>query len=347
MNCANQVIVNGIPIGNGNPCYFIAEIAGNFANEMEAVRIVDAAVRAGAHAVKFQTFDANTITTRANRFNMPSVGSRLQYDVFCEAQTPLDLQKFTVDYCKKKGITVFSAPSHLNDLTFMTELDMPAWKIGSDLATHIPLLQEIARTGKPIFLSTGMCTMEEVERSVSAILAEGNENILLFHCVSNYPGLPEEQNLLAMLTMKERFGIPIGFSDHVPGIAVSLAAVTLGADMIERHFWCEGCQEGADRNISSDELEFQSLTQGAMEIRLSFGSGRKEPVPSELKNMCTNRVSIIIMRDAEVGTTLSTDMIDIRRPGNGIPPYEWPNVIGRSLKRRVSAETPLQWQDLV
>lgn len=340
------VSVNGTFIGPGNPCYFIAEIAGNFANEVEAARTIDAAIRAKAHAVKFQTFDAATITTRSNRFDMPAVGTRLQYDVFREAQAPLELQKFVVEYAKERGITVFSAPSHIADVNFMQQLDMPAWKVGSDLATHIPLLREVARTGKPIFLSTGMCTLTEVERSVAAILEEGNEQVLLLHCVSQYPGVPEEQNLRAMVSLREHFGGPVGFSDHVVGIAVSLAAIALGADIVERHFWCEGCHCGADRPISSDEQEFTLLTRSAAEIQCALGNGIKEPSTSEKKNLTTNRVSIILMQDAAQGAILTNDMIDIRRPGTGLPPYAWPQVVGRKLKLDLPAETPLQWDYL-
>ncbi len=342
----HSVMVDGTPVGKGHPCFFIAEIAGNFADETQAARIVDAAMRAGAQAVKFQTFDAATITTRSNRFDMAAVGTRLQYDVFREAQTPAALQRFIVRYCKQRGITVFSAPSHMHDVDFMLEMDLPAWKIGSDLATHIPLLRTVARTGKPIFLSTGMCSMAEVERSVVAIHEEGNTDLLLFHCVSNYPGLAEEQNLRAMSAMRERFGVPVGFSDHVPGIAVSLAAVALGADMIERHFWCVGNQAGADRAISSDEDEFRRLTQGATQIHAALGSGRKEPAASERRNLCSNRVSVILMQEAEAGTVLTDGMIDIRRPGNGLPPHEWPLIIGRRLKKGLAAETPLTWEHL-
>jgi N-acetylneuraminate synthase len=343
MTSSQSIIINGVPIGGSHSCYFIAEIAGNFATEAEAARIVDAAVRAGAHAVKFQTFDADTITTRSNRFNMASVGNQLQYEVFRQAQTPFALQQFVANYCKARGITVFSAPSHLQDIDAMLKLDLPAWKIGSDLATHIPLLREVAATGKPIFLSTGMCTLAEVERSVSAVLKAGNPNLLLFHCVANYPGLPEEQNLSAMSTLRRLFGLPVGFSDHVPGIAVSLAAVALGAEMIERHFWCHGNQEGADRNISSDESEFRRLTTGTAEIRLALGSGRKEPALSERENRRTNRVSIILMQAAEAGSEIRPEMIDIRRPGSGLPPHEWPNLLGRRLKKRLPAEAPLTW----
>ncbi len=346
MNENKLVIVDGTPVGSGQPCYFIAEIAGNFANETEAIRIVEAAHGAGAQAIKFQTFDADTITTRSNRFDMVAVGNRPQYDLFRETQTPAELQRFIVSYCKARGITVFSAPSHLRDLDLMMEMDMPAWKIGSDLATHIPLLREIARTGKPIFLSTGMCSMDEVERSVAAIREEGDAGLLLFHCVANYPGLAREQNLLAMSSMRERFKLPVGYSDHVAGIAISLAAVALGAEMIERHFWCTGNQAGADRGISSDETEFLQLTREAGDISLAIGTGCKEPAESERKNLCSNRVSIIVMRDAPAGAFLTPQIIDIRRPGTGLPPSEWPHVIGRKLKLRMAAETPLTWECL-
>ena len=346
MSGGRQVALGGKSIGGGQPCYFLAEIAGSFANEAEAARIVDAAVRAGADAVKFQTFDPNTITTRSNCFDMPAVGTRSQYEVFCQEQAPAELQRFVVRYCRGLGVTAFSAPSHVRDLELMLELDMPAWKIGSDLATHIPLLREVARTGKPIFLSTGMCGMEEVERSVAAIREEGNEELLLFHCVSNYPGLAQEQNLRAMAALRERFGVPVGFSDHVPGLNVSLAAVALGADMIERHFWCEGNQAGADRGISSDEAEFRRLTLAAAEIRLALGSGRKEPSASEQRNLSRNRVSIILMQDAPAGAVLTSEMVDIRRPGTGLPPQAWPQVLGRRLAQGLPAETPLTWEHL-
>lgn len=342
----SSVTLNGTRIGDGRPCYFIAEIAGNFADETEAARIVDAAIHAGAHAIKFQTFDADTITTRANRFDMPSVGTRRQYDVFREAQTPFELQQYVVRYCKERNITVFSAPSHMKDIDFMLKLDMPAWKIGSDLATHIPLIREVARTGKPIFLSTGMCTLEEVEQSVTEIRKQGNENPLLLHCVSNYPGMAREQNLRAMTTLRERFGVPVGFSDHVPGIIVSLAAVAMGADILERHFWCAGNRPGADRNISSDETEFRRLTTEAAEIHIALGNGVKEPATSERKNLRANRASIILMKNVEAGTALTPDMLDIRRPGDGLPPGEWSNVIGRRLKQNLPAETPLNWRHL-
>lgn len=336
------VNVDGKNIGEGCPCYFMAEIAGNYNSEEETVRIVDSCVRSGADAVKFQTLDPETITTKNNFFDMGSVGQKRQYDVFVEYKIEPALQRFLVDYCNKKKITVFTAPSHMDDLELIDSFNPPAYKIGSDLATHIPLLKRIGESGKPIFLSTGMCTMKEVEKSVEAILSTGNENILLFHCISNYPAEPEEQNLKAILTMKEKFDCPVGFSDHTVGFDLSLAAVAMGADMIERHYWCEGNTEGADREISLDEKQFREMREKAEIIQRAMGNGEKKPVESELKNMQKNRISIIVMKDLEKGTVIREDMIDIRRPGTGLSPEMWDRVIGMKILEDLSAETPLQ-----
>ncbi|NJB69198.1 N-acetylneuraminate synthase [Desulfobaculum xiamenense] len=339
---AATVTLDGTDIGTGRRVYFMAEVAGNFAGEEEAARIVDSAMRAGADAVKFQTLDPETITTRANRFDMPSVGTRLQREVFAESRTPPEVQAFLVDYCKRRGVTVFSAPSHVRDLEFMERLDLPAYKIGSDLATHIPLLEIVADTGKPIFLSTGMCTMAEVRDSVEAILARGNDRLLLFHCVSNYPADPAEQNLRAMVAMKREFGLPTGFSDHTVGIDCARAAVALGADMIERHYWCEGNAEGSDRALSSDEAEFRRLVDYAAHVLPAFGDGVKRPTPAEERNMRTNKVSLIVMRDVAAGDVLDETILDVRRPGTGLAPKWWRSALGRRVLVPIAAETPLR-----
>jgi len=336
------VTVDGRIIGSGQPCYFMAEVAGNFTTEQEAVRIVDSAVRAGADAVKFQTLDPQTITTKSNRFDMAAAGTRRQYDLFAEAQTPTELQLFLVDYCRQKGVTAFSAPSHLKDLELMAKFDSPAYKIGSDLATHIPLLIEIAKTGKAIFLSTGMCTMAEVEESLEAIYATGNDRVLLLHCVADYPGLAEEQNLKAMVAMKKKFGCPVGFSDHTIGLDVSCAALALGAELIERHYWCEGNTEGVDRGISSDENEFRRLVEASRRISAVLGDGVKRPSPHELRNMKTNKISIIVMESIAAGTVLEESMIDIRRPGYGLAPKLWKQVVGKRVLMDLEAEQPLE-----
>lgn len=339
---AKTVQLDGVTIGAGDRVYFMAEVAGNFAGEDEARRIVDSAVRAGADAVKFQTLDPETITTRSNRFDMDSVGTRLQYEVFAENLTPPTVQEALVSYCKQKGVTVFSAPSHIRDLEFMEKLDMPAYKIGSDLATHIPLLEMVAETGKPIFLSTGMCSLQEVRESVEAILAKGKSKLLLFHCVSNYPARMDEQNLRAMVAMKQEFGLPTGFSDHTVGIACARAAVALGADMIERHYWCEGNTEGSDRALSSDEAEFRRLVEYSHEVLPALGDGVKRPSAAEVRNMRTNKVSIVVMRDIKAGERITGADIDIRRPGYGLPPKFFRQVQGMRILEDISAETPLE-----
>ena len=342
MHKSKIVNIDGANIGSGEPCYFIAEIAGNFSCEEEAVRIVDSAKRAGANAVKFQTFDPATVTTRSNRFDMGSVGNRFQYEVFVELQTPPELQLFIVDYCRSIGVAVFSAPSHMNDLELMAKFDMPVYKIGSDLATHLPLLMEVAKLKKPIILSTGMCTIGEIDTSVETIYSAGNDQLILLHCVSNYPGLVEEQNLKAILTMKNTFMCPTGFSDHTVGIDVSLAAIALGADIIERHYWCAGNIEGCDKNISSDEEEFGKLVAKSKYVAKALGDGVKRPSFNEIRNMKTNRVSIIVMKDIKAGTILEPDMLDIRRPGNGLAPKYWEKLVGKRVMVDLKKEEPLE-----
>jgi len=235
-NIMKEVKIGDKIIGENHPCYTVAEIGGAFHNIEEAKRLIDSAVEIKVDAVKFQTLEAETITTKNNLFDLETTGRVSQYELFKEAEISKELQLAVVKYANDKGITIFSAPSHINDLKIMKEMDLAVYKIGSDLSCHIPLLKEVSKIGKPIILSTGMCTLEEVKNSVNAILSEGNDQLVILHCVSDYPTKPENINLNVILSMKEEFDIPIGYSDHTIGNLSSLAAVSLGANMIERHY---------------------------------------------------------------------------------------------------------------
>ena len=171
-------------VGDGNPCYFVGEIGGLFKNFDEAKRLIDSAIEIGIDAIKFQTLEAETITTKNNYFHLGVTGEISQYEFFKKFEPPKELQRQIVKYANDKGIMIFSAPSHIKDLEIMKEMDLSIYKIGSDLACHIPLLKEVAKIGKPIILSTGMCNMDEVNESVNAILSTGNEQLILLHCVS-------------------------------------------------------------------------------------------------------------------------------------------------------------------
>lgn len=333
-------------VGDGHPCYIVAEIGGAFKDIEQAKRLIDSAIEIGFDAVKFQTLEADTITTKRNYFDMEATGKVSQYSLFKDFEISKDLQLEVVRYANRKGIPIFSAPSHMKDLDLMREMELPIYKIGSDLACHIPLLKEVAKIGKPIILSTGMCTMKEVKDSVNAILSTGNDQIVLLHCVSNYPTRIDEVNLNAINTMKKECSLPTGYSDHTVGPLVSLAAAIMGANMIEKHFRDPRNPPGPDDIHSLVKDEFSNLITSVRDIEKAKGSGEKVPTESERKNLLTNRVSIIAINDIPKGSTISSEMIDVRRPGNGIQPIHYESIIGRKTKINIPKEEPLSWEML-
>ncbi|MDA2915365.1 N-acetylneuraminate synthase family protein [Nitrospinae bacterium AH_259_B05_G02_I21] len=334
-------------VGDKTPVYFVAEIGGNFKTVEKGVWLIDAAVRVGLDAVKLQTFEAETITTKKAMFNLEVTGYVPQYEVFKKSEPPKELQRAVFEHARSKGVTIYSAPSHMKDLEFMEELGVPIYKIGSDLACHIPLLREVAQTGKPIILSTGMCTLEEVQESVETIDTAGaGDRLIMLHCVSNYPTKHHEANLRVIPTMKEAFGLPVGWSDHTLGTEVSLAAVALGANMVERHFTYDKTADGPDHILSLTEEEYRQLIETVRAVEPALGHGRKVPSSSEEEHRLTNRVGIVTLVDIPAGTIITEEMVDVRRPGNGIAPKHWDEVLGWRASRNLEAEEPLHWEDL-
>ncbi len=330
-------------IGDGYPCYFIAEIGNSFSNFRQAKLLIDSAKRIGANAVKFQTFEAETITTKSNYFDMEVTGKSSQYEFLKNLEISKDLQKEVVAYAKKSNMTIFSAPSHIEDLDILEDLDIPIYKIGSDLACHTPLLKKVAKLQKPIILSTGMCTMKEVEESVKTILDAGNDKLILLHCVSDYPANLEESNLNAIIEMKKQFKIPVGYSDHVKGSLASLTAAALGANVIERHFYDSKNGSFPDDIHALTDIEFKELIESVQKIELAKGTGKKIPSKSEKQNLLKNRVSIIAMQEIKKGSKITSDMIDIRRPGSGLSPSNYDIVLTKIAKLDISKETSLTW----
>lgn len=335
--------LDGKIIGNNQPCYIISEIGGLFKNYDEAKRLIDSAVEIGVDAVKFQTLEAETVTTKKNYFNMESTGHISQYELLKQFEISKDLQKRIVKYANDCGITIFSAPSHMKDLEIMKEINLSIFKIGSDLACHIPLLKEIASFGKPIILSTGMCTLDEVRNSVNAILDNGNDQLALMHCVSDYPTKPNETNLNAILTLKDEFSIPVGLSDHNIDPIIAISAVSLGANIIEKHFKDLQNSPSPDDIVALDKIQFKKMIESIRLVEKSLGDGIKKPSKSEIKNLDTNRVSIIALKDIQMNQVITNDMIDIRRPGIGIPPSYFNKVIGKKAKIKIEKETPLSF----
>lgn len=341
-----SINLNGKLVGDGNPCYFIGEIGGLFKNFDEAKRLIDSSIQIGINAIKFQTLEAETVTTKNNFFQMKNTGKISQYELLKDFEIPKNVQMEVVDYAKSKGITIFSAPSHIKDLEIMKKMDLPIYKIGSDLACHIPLLTEVAKIGKPIILSTGMCTLDEIRNSVDAILSTGNKELAILHCISDYPTKPEETNLNAILTLKKEFDIPVGFSDHNIGWSISLGAVSLGANIIERHFRSSLNTSSPDDIVALDKKQFSELIKSTKQIEKAKGNGIKVPSDSEKINLLTNRVSIVSLFNIKKGQEITADMIDIRRPGTGLQPKFFDKVIGMKAKKNISEETPLTFEML-
>jgi sialic acid synthase SpsE len=333
-------------VGDGHPCYIIAEIGNSFKNFQQAKRLIDSAKKIGVNAVKFQTWDAETVTTKKNFFDMEATGHVSQYEFHKKIQISEELQKKIMKYAKERKIVMFSAPSHIKDLELMEKINVPIYKIGSDLACHIPLLKKVAKFDKPIILSTGMCTIDEVQNSVSAIYNEGNEKLILLHCVANYPAQISESNLEVINTMKKEFGIPVGFSDHTKGILIPTSAAVMGANVIEKHMKHPVNPSFPDNSHSLIPSEFLELIKSIRLIESAKGSGKKIPTKSEQKNLKNNRVSIVTLERILKGTKISRHMIDIKRPGSGIQPIYWNEVIKKIAKKDIDNEIPLQWNML-
>ena len=333
-------------VGDTYPCYTVAEIGGAFTNFEEAKRLIDSAKEIKVDAVKFQTLEADTITTKKNYFDFEITGNIPQYELFKHFELSKDLQKQIVHYANDVKIPIFSAPSHMKDLEIMKELNLGIFKIGSDLACHIPLLKEVSKLNKPIILSTGMCSLEEVRDSVNAIKSEGNDQIILMHCVSNYPSSINELNLNAINTMKKEFDLPVGFSDHTPGILTTLTSAIMGANIIERHFRDPRNSPGPDDAHSLIKEEFHQLIQSIRDTEKAKGTGKKIPTISEQKILHSNRVSIIALKNIHSGEIITPEMIDVRRPGTGISPKFFTEIIGKKLKVDINKEDPLTWDVL-
>ena len=337
----DSVTLGNNKVGDSSPCFFVAEIGGLFKNFQEAKRLIDSGIEIGVDAIKFQTLQAETITTKNNFFDLGVTGHVSQYDFFKEFEPSMEVQKKVVEYANECGITVFSAPSHIKDLKLMEEMNLPIYKIGSDLACHIPLLKKIASLGKPIILSTGMTTISEIRDSVEAIFDMGNKKVILLHCVADYPCNIDEVNLRAIQTMKREFGLPVGYSDHTIGLNTSFASAVIGANLIEKHFKHPENENYVDDVHALDPKQFSELITAVRSFEKSMGTGKKIPTSSELENMKNNRVSIIALKDIKKGDIITREMIDVRRPGTGLPPRYFEIIIDSKALVDISKEQPI------
>jgi len=333
-------------IGSNHPVYLIAEIGGNFRDFETAVRLIDLAKQAGVNAVKLQHYRAETIVSHKAIFDMENTGVVSQYELFKKYEMSEQLTQDVIAYCCEKQITTFSTPSHQTDVDLLEKFNMPVYKIGSDDAVNIPLLKYVACLGKPIILSTGMCTLTEVQRAVDAILEEGNDQLALLHCVTNYPSHPESVNLKAMQTMQAHFNFPVGYSDHTLGIDTCYAAAVLGAAILEFHFTFDKNADGPDHMLSKNFAETVELVSKVRQLPVLLGDGIKRPASSEMNTRRNNRKSLVLLRDVKTGEKITSQNMSIKRPGYGIPAEYYFNVLGKTASHDLQAEEVLNWEDL-
>lgn len=345
------------PLGFLRPgrTFVIAEIGVNFEGDMaRAEGMVRAAASAGVDAVKFQTVFADKIATRSAKkfWDIEGCPGETQHDEFSQTYYPtLAEYRRLKRLAESRGLLFFSTPEDDTSAVDMLErLRVPLYKVSSLNITHFPLLKRLARTGKPILLSTGASTLAEVAEAVEAIRAEGNGRIALLHCVSNYPTLVENANLRMMTHLQNAFpDLPVGYSDHSPAgqtLEVLAAAVSLGARLIEKHFTFDSSRPGYDHAISADYGGLKRIVSAIRAVERALGSGIKAPLPSEAKSRLHARRSLVAAQDIPAGAVLRRSMIDIKRPGTGLPPRFLDNVLGRRAKRRIPGDTLLSWDML-
>jgi N-acetylneuraminate synthase len=312
-----------------------------------ARRLVDVAAAAGADAVKFQTFDSRALVSRAAPKAAYQVettgGEQSQLEMLRALELDAAELAALAAHCARRGILFFSTPFDEASADALEALGVPLFKIASGEITNVPLLRHIAAKRRPVILSTGMATLGEVETALGALRAAGDPPVALLHCLSAYPAPVAEMNLRAMDTLRERFGCPVGLSDHTLGLPIALAAVARGARILEKHVTLDKTLPGPDHRASLDPDELSALVAGVRAIEAALGDGVKRPMPSELDTMRVARRSLVAARPLKIGERLTAEAVAVKRPGTGIPPTELERVLGRRLLRAVEADEVLEW----
>ena len=334
-------------IGTDQPCFIIAEAGVNHNGQLDlAKQLVDAAVSASADAVKFQTFIAEgVVTTEAGiaDYAKNNVGKNIkQIDMLKNCQLSYDDFVTVKEYCDKKGIIFLSTPHSFDAIDFLENL-VSAYKIGSGDLTNLPALQYIAQKKKPMILGTGMGTLDEIRSAVSTIRSEGNNDIVVLHCTTNYPCPFEDVNLRAMLTMQLELDCFVGYSDHTEGLLVPPLAAAFGAVVLEKHFTLDKKLIGPDHKASLDPAELKRMIKKIRDVEKILGNAEKVPTESEKTMMKLVRKSIVAKQDIKKGAILRNDMLAVKRPGTGISPIDMEKVIGRKTKRNIIKDELIDW----
>jgi len=342
--------INNRTVGPGHPVYIIAEMSANHNHDFDdAVRILRAAKEAGADAVKMQTYTPDTLTIDCKNeyFIIKDTiwEGKTLYELYGEAFTPWEWQPRLKEIADSLKLDLFSSAFDYSAIEFLEAMDVPAHKIASFELVDIPLIRKMAATGKPIIMSTGMATIDEIEDAVEAVSESGTSEIALLKCTSAYPALPDEMNLNTIPDMVYRFGLPVGLSDHTLGIEVPVAAVTLGACIIEKHFTLSRDIPGPDSVFSLEPNEFRQMVSAVRNIEKALGSIRYEPEEIESRSRVFRR-SLFVIKDMAAGEVFTADTFRSIRPGYGLPPKYLKEILGHRAVRNIKKGTPLRW-DLI
>ena len=333
-------------VGPGFPCLIVAEAGVNHNGDpVVARRMVDVAADVGVDGVKFQAFKAERLVAPdapKAAYQIETTGEdESQMDMLRRLELPDEAYRELMKLCRDKGVLFMCTPFDEQSADFLEQLGTEVFKIPSGEITNLPFLAHVARKLRPLIVSTGMADLREVATAVQAIRDNGNPPLILLHCVSNYPADPADANLGAIRTLLEEFHVPVGYSDHTPGVEVSLAAVALGACVIEKHFTLDRKMSGPDHLASIEPDELKALVNGVRTVESALGHGRKEPAPREADTAAVARKSLVVARDIPAGTILTNDSIVILRPGTGLAPDMKPGVVGRTTRKKILAGTLL------
>ena len=347
-----EILIAGRSVGPTAPPFVIAEMSGNHNHSLErALAIVDAAADAGAHALKIQTYTADTITLDVERdeFLISDPDSlwagRSLHSLYQEAQTPWEWHEAIFDRARRRGMIPFSTPFDESAVDFLEGLGSPCYKIASFENVHLPLIRKVAATGKPIIMSTGMATEEELGEAVDAAREAGCDELILLKCTSTYPATPENTNLATIPDMRERFDCQVGLSDHSMGIGVSVASVALGAVAIEKHFTLSRADGGVDAAFSMEPDEMTALVVETRRAWQALGHVSYGPTDAEKPSVQFRR-SLYVAEDMRAGEAFTPQNLRVVRPGLGLAPKHYDEILGKSIARDAAKGTPLTW-DLV
>jgi len=336
-------------IGAGQPCFIIAEAGVNHNGSLRLARqLVNVAADAGADAIKFQSFKAENLVTRSApqaEYQARNTGKvESQYAMLKRLELSAEAHRELSSYCREKKIIFLSTPFDEESTDLLEKLNVPAFKVGSGELTNLPFLSYMARQKKPMIISTGMANGTEVAKAVNAVRRTGNKKIILLHCVSAYPADPGGVNLRAIQSMRTRFGLPVGYSDHVIGCETAYAAVALGACVIEKHFTIDRNLPGPDQKLSLEPGELGKLVNGIRIVEAALGNGIKHPMPEEKKVAELVRRSLVAARYIPEGILLAKKHIAVKRPGTGLLPAMISKLLGRKTKTPIRAGTLLKME---